>query len=85
MENVVAKLQRLLFFFFDITHRLWSISGSDDSLLLSPTALVFCRFLQGPASQVSKGDIRRFTSQDAVTRSPNQIFDDRPGMLTGYH
>ena len=36
-----------------------------------------CRFLQAPAGQVSKGDIRRFTSQDAVAHLAKSSMADK--------
>ena len=36
-----------------------------------------CRFLQAPDGQVSKGDIRRFTSQDAVTHLAKSSMADK--------
>ena len=36
-----------------------------------------CRFLQAPNGQVSKGDIRRFTSQDAVAHLAKSLIADK--------
>ena len=36
-----------------------------------------CRFLQAPGGQISKGDIRRFTSQDAVAHLAKSLMADK--------
>ena len=41
-----------------------------------------CRFLQAPAGQVSKGDIRRFTSQDAVAHLAKSLMADKECQTT---